>query len=373
LQGEFVKNLFNKLDEIGILFAFDNLIKKNMSIPAIAEFSKKNNPNARELEGGYVLSNLKTLLAKAREGKYGVVAINQRSKYVVEATLEAAWQAKSPVICEVAESEAKYCNMWPERLSDLVHEGISKMYKKYGYYVPVCIHMDHVQKDLSIVDRAVKAGFSSVEVDLSKLSVEENGAKCAEIITKLHPLGVSVEVEEGEIGAADALADPNIDANIEKYYTKVEDAKRLCELTSPDALAIFVGNGHGQYLKEPKIGFDRIREIAEVVNPMGVQVVLHGGSGLAIEVFNKAIDAGAAKVNYATSISDILFVSLPESFIAEMDAKAKELNTARRKVLYLFEEKMDALDKAVLQGAVDAMAGHIIMMMERGFRSKGRI
>jgi len=341
-------------------------------VPAIAEFSKKNNPYVRELEGGYTLSNLKTLLAKARAGGYGVVAINQRSKYIVTATLEAAWQAKSPVICEVAESEAKYCNMWPERLSDLVHEGIAKMYKKYGYYVPVCIHMDHVQKDLAIVDRAVKAGFSSVEVDLSKLPVEENGAKCAEIITRLHPLGVSVEVEEGEIGAADALADPNIDANIESYYTKVEDAKKLCELTAPDALAIFVGNGHGQYLKEPKIGFDRIREIAAVVNPMGVQVVLHGGSGLSPEVFNKAIDAGAAKVNYATSISDIMFASLPKSLIAEMDAKAVELKTARRKVLDLFETKIDALDKDVLKGAVDAMSGHIIMMMKNGFRSAGR-
>ena len=314
-----------------------------VQIPAIAEFSKQNNPHVRELEGGYTLSNLKTLLGNARSGKYGVVAINQRSKYIVEATLEAAWRVKSPVICEIAESEAKYCNMWPERLSDLVHEGIVKMHKKYGYYVPVCIHMDHVQKDLSIVDRAVKAGFSSVEV------------------------------EEGEIGFADALADPNVDANIESYYTKVEDAKKLCELTNPDALAVFVGNGHGQYLKEPKIGFDRIREIAEAVNPLGVQVVLHGGSGLSPEVFNKAIDAGAAKVNYATSISDIFFAALPKNLIDEMDAKAVELKTARRKVLDLFETKIDALGNDILNGAVEAMVEHIMMMMEKGFRSAGRI
>lgn len=338
-------------------------------IPVIAEFSKKNNPNVRELEGGYVLSNLKTLLTKARAEGYGVVAINQRSKYVVEATLEAAWQAKSPIICEVAESEAKYCNMAPARLSDFVHEGIGKMYKKYGYYVPVCLHMDHVQKDLTIIDRAVEAGFSSVEADLSKLPLAENAAKCAEIVTKLHPFGVSVEVEEGEIGAASALVDPNIDANIESYYTKAEDARKLCELTMPDAIAIFVGNGHGQYLKEPKIGFDRIREVAGLVNLMGVNVVLHGGSGLSPEVFNRAIDCGVAKINYATTISDILFKALPESFIAEMDVKAVELKTDRRKVLYLFEEKMDALDPVVLKKAVEAMVEHIMIMMEKGFRS----
>ena len=338
----------------------------------LADFSKDVNPNARVLDGGYTLSNLKQLLAPARAGGYGVVAINQRSSYIVTATLEAAWQAKSPVICEVAESEAGYCNMMPARLSDLVHDGITKMYQKYGYYVPVCVHMDHVQKDLGIVDVAVAAGFSSVEVDLSKLPTAENGAKCAEIVAKLDPLGVSVEVEEGEIGASDALADPDIDANIEKYYTKVEDAKMLAEMTRPAAIAIFVGNGHGKYLKEPRIGFDRIREVAEAVNPLGVQVVLHGGSGLSPETFNRAIDAGAAKINYATSISDIWFEYFPQELLSEMEVKGKELGKPLRKVLDLFEDKIDAIDPARMQEAMDAISGHIIMMMTKGFRSSGR-
>ncbi|OIP80413.1 hypothetical protein COW94_05000 [Candidatus Peregrinibacteria bacterium CG22_combo_CG10-13_8_21_14_all_44_10] len=338
----------------------------------LAEFTQDNNPNVRVLDGGYTLSNLTDLLVPARAGKYGVVAINQRSKYITEATLEAAWQAKSPVICEIAESEAGYCNMMPDRLSDFVHDYIKKMYEKYGYYVPVCLHMDHIQKDLSLVDLAVAAGFSSVEVDLSKLPTEENGAKCAEIVAKLDPLGVSVEVEEGEIGASDALADPDIDANIENYYTKAEDAKKLAELTRPAAIAIFVGNGHGKYLKEPRIGFDRIREVAEAVNPLGVQVVLHGGSGLSPETFNQAIDSGATKINYATSISDIWFEYFPKDLLAEMDAKGEELGKPRRKVLDLFEEKIDQVDPAIMQEAMDAVSGHIIMMMMRGFRSHGK-
>ncbi len=338
----------------------------------LAKFTKENNPHVRELKDGYTLSNLGDLLGKAREGGYGVVAINQRSKYITEAVLEAAWQCKSPVICEIAESEAGYCNMAPARLSDIVHEMIEKMYDKYGYYVPVCLHMDHVQKDLTLVDQAVEAGFSSVEVDLSKLPTEENGAKCAEIVKRLDPLGVSVEVEEGEIGAAGALADPDIDANIEKYYTTVEDAQKLCEMTNPSAIAIFVGNGHGKYMKEPKIGFDRLREVAEAVNPLGAQVVLHGGSGLSPETFNRAIDAGASKINYATSVSDIWFEHFPQDLLDEMDAKGKELGKPRRKVLYLFEDKIDQIDSARMQEAMDAMSGHIIMMMTKGFRSAGK-
>lgn len=343
-----------------------------VTIPAIAEFSKANNPHVRELEGGYTLSNLKELLSKAREGGYGVVAVNQRSPYIITASLEAAWQSKSPLICEIAESESVYCNMAPQRLSDLLHEGIAKMYEKYGYYVPVCLHMDHIQKDLATVDRAVEAGFSSVELDLSKFPVEENAEKCIPVIQKVHPMGVSVEVEEGEIGAAGALADPNIDANIENYYTKTEDAKKLCELTRPDALAIFVGNGHGKYLKEPKIGFDRIKEIADAVEPLGVHVVLHGGSGLSPETFNQAIEAGAVKINYATTVSDIFFDHFPDELLKEIDAKAEEMGKPRRKVLDLFQDKIDAIPAETLQAAIDEMSGHIIMMMTRGFKSAGK-
>jgi tagatose 1,6-diphosphate aldolase GatY/KbaY len=145
-----------------------------MSIPAIAPFSKENNPYLRVLEGGYTLSNLHRILPVAREHRFGVVAVNQRSKYIVLATAEAAWKERSPVIMECAESEAVYCNMQPERMADLVHDALSAMIKKYGYTVPVVMHQDHVQKDLTQVERAAKAGFSSCEVDLSRLPMEEN-------------------------------------------------------------------------------------------------------------------------------------------------------------------------------------------------------
>lgn len=334
-----------------------------------AEFSKANNSHARVFSDGSVFYNLRELLGTAKEHHFGVPAINCRSKYIVEAVLTAAWEEKSPVILEIAESEQKYCNMSPERLSDIVCQKIDTMIEKYGYSVPVCLHMDHVQKDLTMIDRAIQAGFSSVEADLSKLPLDQNIAKSREVVAKAHPFGVSVELEEGEIGAADALADPNLDANIEQYYTKAADAARLAKEGGADAIAIFVGNGHGQYLKEPRIGFERIREVSEAA---GISVVLHGGSGLKPEVFRKAIECGAAKFNYATTVSDILFQNFPTEFLAEMDAKAKELNTARRKVLYLFEAKIDALPAEILEKAKRGMEEHIRMMMREAFLSSGK-
>jgi fructose-bisphosphate aldolase, class II len=340
-----------------------------LNVPEIKAFSPENNPNVRVLENGYTLSNLKTVLAVAKKNNFGVIAVNQRSPYIVEATLEAAWQEKSPLIMEIAESESDYCNMAPERLSDLVHAGIAAMIKKYGYSVPVVLHMDHLQKDLSIAERAAKAGFSSVEVDLSRLPLEENIRASQEVVAKLHPLGVSVEVEEGEIGFADALKDIE---HVENYYTKVADAVKLVEATRPDALAIFVGNGHGNYLVEPKIGYDRIKEVSDAIAAYDVPVVLHGGSGLQPAVFNKCVDAGAAKFNYATSVSDIFFKHFPAELIAEMEAIGKEKNKPLRKVLKYVEDKVDKLDPAILAAAKAEMTDHIRLMMRSAFRSNGK-
>lgn len=343
-----------------------------IDIPALADFNPVNNPHVRVLPSGYTVSNCQTLFYQANKHIFGIVAVNIRHKIIIEAALEAAFKEKSPIILEIAESEAGYCDMSPARASGITHEVIQTLIEKYGYSVPVVLHMDHVQKDLSIIDLAIEAGFSSIEVDLSRLPLEENIEKCKEVVKKLHPLGISVEVEEGEIGAADALADPNIDANIEKYYTKVEDARRLVEETRPDSLAIFVGNGHGKYLKEPKIGIERLGEIAQAIKPFGVSVVLHGGTGLSIGIFNQAIEAGARKLNYATAVSDFLFDNLPQRLLDEMDKRAEEEGKPRRKVLKHFLAKIDALDPAILEKAKGEIIDHLSMMMRDAFRSTGK-
>ena len=337
---------------------------------AIADFSKDNNPNVYEFDGGYTLSNLKTLLTVADREKFGVVACNARSRFILNAVLEAAWKEHSPVILEIAESEAKYCNMAPKRLAELAYETIERMIHKYGYTVPVCLHYDHIQKDVDgCIDEAIAAGFSSVEVDLSKLPVKENAAKCKEVVKKIHPLGISLEVEDGEIGNASALADPNVEDTIEQYYSKVDECKELCEAVKPDALAFFVGNGHGNYLKKPIIGYGRIKEICDAVRGMDVYGVMHGGSGLLPEDFNRCVENGARKFNYATSISDIWFKYFPEDLLKRMDARGEEQKKPRRKVLDQFEDEWDGLD---FVEAEKAMAEHVGMMMNKAFLSSGK-
>jgi fructose/tagatose bisphosphate aldolase len=194
------------------------------------------------------------------------------------------------------------------------------------------------------VERSINAGFSSCEVDLSKKSMEENIQKCREVAEKIHPLGMSLEVEEGEIGSAAALADPEVEKNIDKYYTKVEDALKLVEGVNPDALAFFVGNGHGVYLKTPIIGFYRIKEICDEMRKLGVFGVLHGGTGISPEMFKKAIQAGARKFNYATALSNIWYKYFPDNLLDAMEKTAKEKEKPLRKVQNLFEDEIAKLD-----------------------------
>lgn len=345
--------------------------------PSVVPYSPKVNSYVKVFKNGFHFRNLAEILPTAMKHKFLVPAINIRSKYILDAVLEAAWEEKSPIIIECSESEIEYCNFAPERLVPMVYDRIDRMIGKYGYAVPCVMHLDHVQKDMTLIDRGVKAGYSSALADLSKKSTEENIKLSKEILKKYHPMGISFELEEGEIGIAESLADPEIDRNIEKYYTTVEAAYKIVAACRPDALAIFVGNGHGKYLKKPTIGFQRIKEISDALKKFGtggesLPIVLHGGSYLDEETFKKCAAAGAAKVNYATSVSDIMFENMPAELVSEMDALGKEKDRPRRKVLRWFEDKIDALPKPTLQTMTRKMAEHIRHFMREGWLSSGK-
>lgn len=337
---------------------------------SLAPFSPDINKYVRTLKNGYRLSTLNEILEVADVNHFGIVAANIRSPWILNAVLNAVWATRSPIILEIAESETKYCEMPPARLSDLVHDGIERMTGKHGYSVPICLHHDHIQKDVDgCVERSIEAGFSSLEVDLSKLPVAENAARCTEIVNKIHPLGISLEIEEGEIGSASALADPAVESKIAQYYTKVEDAEALVSAVRPEAIAFFVGNGHGQYLKKPIIGFDRIKEICDMAREYRAYGVLHGGTGLEPEDFNRAIHNGARKFNYATALSDIWFKYFPKPLLEKMDAFAKEQGKARRYILNNFLPEIAKLDWTAAEKEIET---HMKFMIEKAFLSAGK-
>ena len=238
-----------------------------------------------------MLVSMKEMLEKAREGKYAVGLFNAVNVEMARAIIETAEELNAPVIVGTAEVLLPAMNL------ERVAEYLVPMAKKAK--VPVCVHYDHGLTFEKCME-ALQLGFSSVMYDCSTDTYEDNVAKVAEMVKICHAMGASVEGELGHVGdnegsaeGSDHLLDPSA------FFTDVTLAKDFVERTGVDALAVAVGNAHGDYKFPPKLDFDRISDIAART---GVPLVLHGGSGLSDSDFRTAIQRGICKVNIFTDI-----------------------------------------------------------------------
>ena len=234
---------------------------------------------------------MKEMLEKAREGKYAVGLFNAVNVEMARAIIETAEELNAPVIVGTAEVLLPAMNL------ERVAEYLVPMAKKAK--VPVCVHYDHGLTFEKCME-ALQLGFSSVMYDCSTDSYEDNVAKVAEMVKICHAMGASVEGELGHVGdnegsaeGSDHLLDPSA------FFTDVSLARDFVERTGVDALAVAVGNAHGDYKFPPKLDFDRISDIADRT---GVPLVLHGGSGLSDSDFRTAVQRGICKVNIFTDI-----------------------------------------------------------------------
>ena len=239
-----------------------------------------------------MIVNLNEVLLPARKGKYAVGLFNTVNFEMARGVIAAAEALRAPVILGTAEVLLPYAPL--EELSYL----LIPMAKKAG--VPVVVHYDHGLTFDKCME-ALKLGFSSVMYDCSEDSYEENTRKVKELTRIAHAFGASVEGELGHVGNEDDSPEETQEAS--HYYTDPAQARQYVEETGVDALAIAVGTVHGTYRFEPKLDFDRIKEIDYLTDR---PLVLHGGSGLSDEAFQTAIACGISKVNIFTDINKAL-------------------------------------------------------------------
>ena len=356
--------------------------------------STATNPYLREIHtpmGSTRFLNLKEILKLADEHNFGILSANAVVPEMLCAVLDAAFDCNSPVIIEAAESQVGYAlpgSGYKDKLTrfmDLTVTEVTKRANRYRRIPPICVHIDHLQKDPDLAYAASEAGYTSVELDFSRQptsdrteAVQMNIAKCVPIVEDLHTLGVSVEVEEGEIGSAQARS-AQIREEIEAEITQVDDAVLLVEGTNPEALAIFIGAAHGEIRGEPPIFYNRIGETRNALRQKGIDVpiVLHGGTGQTYAGFNEAVNRGARKFNYATRFWTILFNTLARdeegaSIMQEMGAEAKKVGRSSRYVWVKFADKLHReVDPMTFRVAQKEMYEHVCELMEKAFLSKG--
>ena len=234
-----------------------------------------------------MLVNTKEMLAKAQKEQYGIGFFNAVNVEMARAIIETAEELRAPVI--VGTAEVLLSAMSLERVA----EYLIPMAQKAG--VPVAVHYDHGLTFEKCME-ALKLGFSSVMYDCSTASYEENLDRVAEMVRVCHGMGVTVEGELGHVGdneGAGKLENPS------DYFTDPAVAADFVRKTGVDALAVAVGNAHGDYKFPPKLDFSRITAIREAT---GIPLVLHGGSGLSDDDFREAVRRGVCKINIFTDL-----------------------------------------------------------------------
>ena len=175
--------------------------------------------------------------------------------------------------------------------------------------MPVAVHFDH-GKTTEKIKQALDIGFTSVMFDGSHLPFEENSAVTASV--KQLAAGYGADCE-GEIGCVGGSEDGSEDIAIN--CTSPEQAHEFSEKTGVDALAVAIGNAHGNYKQAPKLRFDILEETAALVK---APLVLHGGTGILPDDFRKCIKLGISKINIATATFD----SVEQSARAAYDANS---------------------------------------------------
>lgn len=232
------------------------------------------------------LVTTKELLLDAQKNGYAVGAFNVENMEMVQAVVAAADELKSPVIMQTTPSTVKY--------ADLAYFYANAKVAAEAASVPVAIHLDH-GSSFELAMRAYRTGYTSIMIDGSHETYEENIKVSKAVADACHPGGVPVEAELGKVGGKE----DDLDGGDGDPYTDPEQAAEFVKLTGVDSLAIAIGTAHGVYKGEPKLDLDRLGEIRKVVD---VSLVLHGTSGVPDETVKECVKRGICKVNYATDL-----------------------------------------------------------------------
>ena len=242
------------------------------------------------------LSNLKTVLQGVGAQDYAVPAYNILNHITIKAVIEECEANRSPVIIQTSVATVNFYG--PESLALMVKSEAELT------DIPVVLHLDHCT-DPVLAKKCVDCGWSSIMFDGSSRPFEENVALTKEIADYAHRKDVSVE---GELGAIAGVEDQiNVDDS-DAHLANVDQAIEFVSKTGIDAFAPAVGTAHGMYKGKPKLDFDRFSEIR--VSCGDVPLVVHGGTGLAVEDFDRFIQLGAAKINISTAIKQAYMKSI---------------------------------------------------------------
>ena len=290
------------------------------------------------------------MFRKAYEGGYAIGAFNVNNMEIIQAITEAAAEEKSPVILQVSAGARKYAK--PAYLLGLAEAAV----KDSG--VDFALHLDH-GADFDICKSCIDGGFTSVMIDGSKHSFEDNIALTKKVVEYAHAHGVVVEGELGKLAGIED--DVNVSAE-DSSYTRPEEVEEFVTRTGVDSLAIAIGTSHGAYkftpeqctrnadgiLIPPPLRFDILKEIEKRLP--GFPIVLHGASSVPQE-FVREINALGGKLPDAIGIPETELRQAAQMAVCKINIDSDIRLAMTAAIRRVFAEKPEAFDPREYLGA----------------------
>jgi len=238
------------------------------------------------------------MMQRAAEGKYAVGAFNITNLIQMEAVVEAAIEKKAPLIIQTSVTPSKF----------LGRDVLVSIYRTLAESapIPICLHLDH-STSVEYCMQCADAGYTNIMIDASKQAYDENIRQTKQVVDYCHAIGgISVE---GELGTVSGVEDQVKVAEDEAALCNPHQAVEFVGRTGVDIFAPAIGTAHGVYkTKNPKVDFERLGEINQMLNGNGIKtpLVVHGGTGLSKEYAIRLVEMGGAKFNVSTELKHVL-------------------------------------------------------------------
>lgn len=251
----------------------------------------------------------KEMFKKAYEGGYAVGAFNVNNMEIIQGITEAAIENRAPLVLQVSKGARAYAKH--VYLMKLIEAAIEDAEQSAGFDLPICVHLDHGDT-FELCKSCIDGGFTSVMIDGSSKSFEDNIALTKQVVEYAHDHGVVVE---GELGTLAGVEDEVCVSAEDSSYTRPEEVEEFVSRTGVDSLAIAIGTSHGAYkftaaqctrneegiLMPPPLRFDILDEVSKRLP--GFPIVLHGASSVPQE-FVKIINQYGGKMPDAVGIPE---------------------------------------------------------------------
>ena len=226
------------------------------------------------------------MFKKAYDGGYAIGAFNVNNMEIIQGITEAAMEEKAPLILQVSSGARKYAKH--AYLMKLIEAALIDAEESAGFDLPICVHLDHGDT-FELCKSCIDGGFTSVMIDGSSKSFEDNIKLTRQVVEYAHDHG---KVVEGELGTLAGVEDDVKVSAEDSSYTRPEEVEEFVTRTGVDSLAIAIGTSHGAYkftaaqctrneegiLVPPPLRFDILDEVSRRLP--GFPIVLHGSSSV---------------------------------------------------------------------------------------------